>query len=192
MIVRNVFACSLLACATACATGAAFEPEMLFWPATGALVTFDFTGESGNQTSTAPKSTVLGISAGSISRSGSLAAVAGTSSINASNWAASSTVDPTHYFTLTITPDPKCTLDVTSVSADTKVSSTGPSNASVATSHVNFAARSPLSVGAPSTAALSVSGAMGAVEFRVYGYGAGSTSGTMRMQSTVSVSGTLR
>ncbi len=161
-------------------------------PFTGTLVTFDFTGATGSQTSTQPKSTAAGILGGPISRSSGLTATSGAGSINSSGWPTTTTLDATKYYTFTITPDPTCVLDLTSMSIDTKSSSTGPASAAVATSADNFAGDTTF---APSTVAnvtLSVTGSSAAVEVRVYGYHASSTSGTFRIENTLTISGALR
>jgi len=159
---------------------------------TGTLVTFDFTGDPGNQASTAPKTTAAGVTAGSLTRSGSLTAVAGTSSINASNWSTAAKPDATRYYAFTLTPDPKCALDLTSLSVDSTSSSTGPAKGAVATSDDQFATTTAFAAGAPATVTLSVNQATKAVEVRVYGYAAAGAAGTMRLQTTLSVSGALK
>jgi hypothetical protein len=158
---------------------------------TGTLVTFDFAAAPGNQASTAPKSSAAGITAGSLSRSASLTAVTGTSSINASNWSLLSKPDPARYYTFTLTPDPNCALDITSVSLDSKSSASGPGDGAVATSVDAFGATTSFVTGTPGTVSLSVSKATNAVELRVYGYNATAAGGTMRLQTTVTVTGTL-
>ncbi len=64
--------------------------------------------------------------------------------------------------------------------------------ASVATSDDNFGATTSVAVGATATPALAVSGSTGAVEVRLYGYAASSTSGTLRIATTLTVSGSLK
>jgi len=161
-------------------------------PFNGTLATFDFTNEPGNQTSTAASSTAAGVSAGALARSSALTAVSGASSINASNWTTASKLDATRYYTFTLTPKGGCTLDVSSLSITTAASKTGPTLAAAATSDDNFATTSSVSVGATATPTLSVSGATGAVEVRVYGWSASSTSGTLRVTSTLTVAGSLQ
>ena len=160
---------------------------------TGTLVTFDFSADPGNQLATAPKSAAAGITAGSLTRSGSLTAVSGASSINASNWATAAKLDPTRYYAFTITPDPNCALDLGSVSIDSKSSSSGPTSGAVATSDDKFATATSFAAGtAVAKVTLSVSQASNAVEVRVYGYNATGAAGTMRLQTTLSVSGALK
>jgi hypothetical protein len=158
---------------------------------TGVLVTYDFTGQPGNQTSTAATSTMAGATAGSAARSTSITAVAGAGSINASDWSTSS-IDPTRYYTLTVTPSGSCALDITSVSIDTKASGTGPSTAAIATSDDNFVTMSSFTPGTVQVVSLSVTGATTAVEVRIYGYSASGTEGTLRIENTLTVSGALQ
>nr|HEX4315342.1 hypothetical protein [Kofleriaceae bacterium] len=159
---------------------------------TGALATWSFTGASGSQVSTDASATATGMVAGAISRSPALTAVAGSGSINASGWPAGSTHDSTHYFTLSVTPPSGCAMDLTSVSIDTKASGSGPTGTQLATSADSFASATTFTVSTTATANLSVSGATSAVELRVYGYGAGSNAGTLRVTGDLVVTGTLR
>jgi hypothetical protein len=160
-------------------------------PFTGVLATYSFTGATGNQASTAASATATGMTAGPISRSAGLTAVSGATSINSSNWPLSATLDPTKYYALSVTPPAGCTLSLTSAAIDAKSSSTGPATASVATSADNFAAAVTISTSAPSTPTLAVTNATGAIEIRVYGYSASATAGTLRLQNTLTVSGSL-
>ena len=161
-------------------------------PFTGALATFDLTSAPGNQTSTPATNVASELTAGDLSRSSALTATAGTGSINASNWTTSTAADTTRYYTFKLTPQSGCALDLTSLSVTTSASKTGPTLASVATSDDNFGAPTAVSVGATDTPALAVSGATGAVEVRLYGYAASSTSGTLRIATTLTVSGSLK
>ncbi len=157
----------------------------------GTLVTYDFTGEPGNQTSTKATSSATNVTAGAITRATPLTASSGADSINSSNWTTSSKLDTTRYYTFTLTPQSSCTLDITKLSISTKTSSTGPANGSVATSDDNFATTASFTPNTTATASLSVNGATGAVEVRVYGFGASGVGGTMRVDTTLTVSGAL-
>jgi len=131
------------------------------------------------------------VTAGAISRATSLTATSGVDSMNSSNWSTSSNIDTTRYYTFTLTPQSSCALDITKLAVSTKTSSTGPTKASVATSDDKFATTSSFTPNATSTASMSVNGATGAVEIRVYGFGASGTGGTMRVDTTLTVSGSL-
>lgn len=160
-------------------------------PFSGTLMTFDFTGELGTQSSTMPKSAAPGVTAGNISRAQPLMAVVGANSINATNWATSAQLDGTRYFTFSLTADPSCALDVSSITLDVKASGTGPTQAAIATSGDGFKQTSPFSANSAGPVAVSVVGAS-ALEVRIYGYGASATTGTMRVQNVLTVTGVLR
>lgn len=157
----------------------------------GALATWDLSGQPGNETSAPASGVATGLGASDLSRATALTAVSGTSSINSSNWTTSSSIDATRYYTFTLTPPSGCTLDVTKLSITTSASSTGPKSAALATSDDSFAQTTAVTIGTD-TPSVSVSGASGAVEVRVYGYGASSTSGTLRISSTLTVSGSIQ
>ena len=74
---------------------------------------------------------------------------------------------------------------------DVSASATGPANASVGTSADTFTHAVQISTSAPSTPALTVS-ATGALEVRIYGFAASATTGTMRVQNMLSVTGSLQ
>jgi hypothetical protein len=167
-------------------------PGLCANPTNGALLTFDFSGALGSQTSTAPTSSAAGITAGALTRSAALTAVAGSGSINASDWATGGSRDATRYYTFTLTPDAGCSLDLTSMSIDTKTSTSGPSSAAIATSADAFASTTSFTPNSVAPVTLAISGETGAVEVRVYGFGAAATGGTLRIQTTLTVSGALR
>ncbi len=157
----------------------------------GVLTTYDFSGQPGNQASTAATSTMAGLTAGAVSRSSSISATAGADSINASDWS-TSTVDPTRYYTFTLTPPSSCALDITSITIDTKASSTGPASGAIATSADKFATTTTFTPGTSATVSLSVSGSTSPVEVRIYGYDASGTLGTWRVETTLTASGAIK
>jgi hypothetical protein len=148
------------------------------------------TGQPGSQTSTPAATNRPGLTASALSRASALTAAAGTGSISSTNWATGG-VDPTKYYTLTLTPPSGCTVALTMMSIDVLSSSTGPANASVGTSADTFAHAVQISTSAPSTPALSAS-ATSALEVRIYGFAATATTGTMRVQNTLGVTGSLQ
>ena len=157
----------------------------------GVLVTYNFAGSTGTEITTAASTSAAGTTASAIKRSSSLAAASGANSMNSSNWPSGNSVDPTAYYTLSLTPPPGCRLDVTSLAIDLKASASGPSRASIATSADAFGVDTGASTSVPTTTPVAVSGESGVLELRVYGYSASSTSGTMRLQNTLAVSGAL-
>jgi len=74
---------------------------------------------------------------------------------------------------------------------DVSSSSSGPANASVGTSADTFAHAVTISTSVPSMPALTAS-ATSALEVRIYGFAATATTGTMRVQNTLSVTGALQ
>jgi hypothetical protein len=156
---------------------------------TGTLVTYDFTGQPGNQASTGASATMAGLTAASMTRASTITATAGTNSINGSNWAKSG-IDTTRYFTFTLTPG-SCALDITSLSIDTKSSTTGPVSGAIATSEDSFATTTAFTPGTAAKVSLSVSGATKPVEVRIYGYSASGSTGTFRIENTLSAAGSL-
>ncbi|HEX7704233.1 MAG TPA: hypothetical protein VF403_26000, partial [Kofleriaceae bacterium] len=63
--------------------------------------------------------------------------------------------------------------------------------ASLGTSSDAFATNATVSTSAASMPLVSVSNAHGALELRVFGYSATATTGTMRIQNTMSITGAL-
>ena len=158
---------------------------------TGVLATWNLASETGSQTSTAASSTATGVTAGGLTRSSSLTAVSGAGSINSSNWATTSTVDATKYYTFTVSPPSGCKLALSSAAIDVSHSTAGPASGAIATSSDNFANKTSISTGAAATPSLVVAGGTAQLEIRVYGWAATQTTGTMRIQNTLSVSGSL-
>jgi hypothetical protein len=159
----------------------------------GTLVTFDLSSQSGSEASAPPTTMVAGISAGSLTRSSALSATSGAGSINASGWGTGSTADPTRYYTFTVTPAAGCSVSLTSLALDVKASTTGPTKGDVATSADTFATHSASFAGTSTpTVTLSVTSATGAIEIRIYGYGASGSAGTFRIQNTLSLSGSIQ
>ncbi|HTL35252.1 MAG TPA: hypothetical protein VL326_19120 [Kofleriaceae bacterium] len=158
---------------------------------TGVLATWTLTGQAGNQASTPVTSKANGITAGALARSAGLTATAGTNSINSSGWPTTSTADTTKYYTFTITPPSGCSLALSSAAIDVAHSSTGPALGAIATSADNYQQQLSISTSTATAPSLVVSGGTTQLEIRVYGYMASSASGTMRLQNTLSLTGSL-
>ncbi len=159
--------------------------------ATGVLATFDFDGEPGDQSGTAVKTTASDLTVGEVKRASALTGVSGNNSMNSSGWSTSSSPDTGKYYTFTITPNSACTLDITSISIDSKTSGSGPAKGSLATSKDGFGLKTAFTPGSPASVSTSISGATGALEIRIYGYDAASGAGTFRVQSSLTVTGSL-
>jgi len=155
----------------------------------GVLATWSFAGDAGSQASTPATSSAQGFTAGDVHRATTLTAVSGANSMNSSNWPSSASRDDTKYYTLTITPPSGCMLDITSAAIDAKSSGTGPTKASVATSADSFGPGQTVSTTAASTPSLTVTNQAAAVEIRIYGWTASGSAGTMRLQNTLTLTG---
>lgn len=158
-------------------------------PYSGVLVTYSFTGATGSQASTAGTAGTSGVTVGPIARSTGLTSAAGTGSINSSNWPTAATLDK--FYTVTITPPSGCKLAVTGASVDITTSGTGPTTAILATSADSFAAHVTLSTSAVANATLNAT-TNGGIEIRIIGESAAATTGTMRVQNTLTFSGALQ
>lgn len=158
---------------------------------TGVLATWTLTGQAGSQASTPVSSTATGVTAGALTRSAGLTAVSGTNSINSSGWPTANMADTTKYYAVTITPPSGCNLALSSAAIDVAHSGTGPAAGSIATSSDNYVQQTTMSTGAVAMPSLVVSGGTTQLELRFYGFMASSASGTMRLQNTVSLTGSL-
>jgi len=155
------------------------------------LASWDLTSQPGTETSAPATTTAPGVTGATLGRSVGLTPAAGTGSISSTNWPTSAQLDTTKYYTLTMTPPSGCKISVTMMSIDALASGTGPANGSVATSADAFAHTTTISTSAPSQPAL-IGMLPGMIEVRVYGFGASATTGTLRIQNTLSVTGTLQ
>jgi hypothetical protein len=157
----------------------------------GGLVTFDLTAQPGNEVS-APATSSTGLTSSALSRAAALTPELGSGSINSTGWTTSGTADPSDYYTFTVTPGSGCTVTLTSVAIDVQASSTGPSKGDVATSADAFATHTASFAGTSTpTVTLTGVGGTGAIELRVYGYGAQDPTGTFRIQNTLTLSGSI-
>jgi hypothetical protein len=157
---------------------------------TGVLATFALGGQPGNE-STAPGSAVAGVSVRPLSRASAITPVMGSGSINGSNWSTAASADAARYYSLAVTPAPGCAVTLSQIAIDVRASSTGPASVDVATNADGFAAHSASVAGTGvTTVSLSATGS-GPIEIRVYGYGASGSAGTLRIQNTMTVSGSI-
>jgi hypothetical protein len=158
----------------------------------GALVTFDLSSQTGSETSAAATSSATGVTGGALSRAAALTAESGSGSINSSGWGTTTSADATKYYTFTVTPASGCTVALTTLALDVKASSTGPASGNVATSADSFGVHSTTFAGtATPSVSLGVS-STSAIEIRVYGFGASSSSGTFRVENTLTLSGSIQ
>ena len=158
----------------------------------GTLATWSFTSETGSQAMTAVASKANGITAGAVTRSAGLTAVSGAGSINSSSWPTSAQRDLTKYYTLTIAPPAGCTLTITTANIDARASGTGPVVAVLSTSVDSYAQTQAVSTTAATTANVAIANASSMVELRIYGYAASASGGTLRLQTSLSLIGSLQ
>ncbi|HEY1817085.1 MAG TPA: hypothetical protein VGG74_32280 [Kofleriaceae bacterium] len=162
-------------------------------PFSGTLATWDLTGQTGSENSAASTMTATGATAGDVSRSGDLQSLTGADSINSSGFTTSGSLSTNSgYYTFKITPPSGCTVSLSGASIDTKTSSQGPAKVAVATSADQFGQIVQLTATDVNTPTLSVDNASGAVEVRVFGYDAQSLSGTLRIENTLSLTGSFQ
>jgi hypothetical protein len=155
----------------------------------GALAVFDFTGATGTEPTLSATSSA-GLTTSVIKRSTALTATAGADSMNSTGWGLTSTADKTAYLTFTVTPATGCALGFVSLAVDVKSSTTGPSKGAVGTSADSFTSLGTFAGDGTATVSIStVTEATGAVEVRIYGYGATSSAGTMRVQNKLTLYG---
>lgn len=158
---------------------------------TGVLASWSMTAQTGSEVSVPAMTNAPGITAGPLSRAAALTATSGTGSINSSGWPSTAVLDPTKYYSVTLTPPAGCKLAVMSLATDVASSATGPMNASVASSADNYAASAIVPTTVTGTPALVVSSTT-MVEFRIFGFNATATTGTMRVQNTLAITGALQ
>ncbi|CAN5720994.1 hypothetical protein BH11MYX2_BH11MYX2_27760 [soil metagenome] len=160
-------------------------------PFSGVLATWSLTGQTGSQVSTAAATSTSGVTAGALKRGGALTPASGTNSINSSGWSLGAQ-DTTKFYTVTLTAPSGCSISTSSLALDMTASGTGPTSAAIATRADAFAATTPASTATPGMVSVTTSSASGMLEIRVYGSGASATTGTMRIQNTLTVTGTLQ
>jgi hypothetical protein len=157
---------------------------------TGALASWDFTGQAGSEATVVAATMASGVTAGPVTRASALTSSSGAGSINSNNWPSSGAIDTTKYYAFSIAPPTGCSLKLTAIAIDAKASGTGPSTAALATSADAFAATTPVSTSAASSPTITVTSSSN-LEIRLYGYSASATSGTMRIQTTLTVNGSI-
>lgn len=158
---------------------------------TGVLATWDLSSQTGSEVQVVAGTMAPGVVAGALARSAAILATTGTGSINSTNWPSQTQPDATRYYKLTIAPPGGCTLKITGLSLDLKASTSGPAAAAIASSADAFAATTPASTAAPSSPTLSIASA-DPLELHIYGFAATSTSGTLRVQGSLVIHGSLQ
>jgi hypothetical protein len=157
----------------------------------GQIALWDLTGATGDQASSPASMTLPGVTSQPLTRSPSLMATVGTNSINSSNWPTGGTADSASYYTLALAAPSGCALQVTGIMLDVKSSSSGPASGSLATSEDGFSQQVPVSTSVPGNVSISVTAASGMLELRVSGFAAGASTGTMRIENQLVITGTV-
>ena len=157
---------------------------------TGALATWDLSGQTGSEASVVAATMANGVTAGQVTRSSAVTSASGAGSINGSNWPSGATLDVTKYYALTIAPPAGCSIKLSTISIDAKSSGTGPATAVLATSADSFVMTTSVSTSAASSPTLTVTSAS-SLEIRIFGYSASATAGTLRIQNTLAVNGQI-
>ena len=158
---------------------------------TGALATWDLATQSGSEVQVVAGMMAPGVAAGALARSAAITPATGAGSINSTNWPSQAQPDSTRYYKLTIAPPSGCSLKITALSLDLKASTSGPAAAAIASSVDAFAATTGASTSTPSTPTLAITSADG-VELHIYGFSATSTAGTLRVQGSLVIHGSLQ
>jgi len=160
---------------------------------TGQLVAFDLDQAMGAQADLSASSKAAGLGTTTLRRGG-VVTVPTSHAMNASDWP-SGGVDLTKHFAFTVTPPAGCALTVSSLAVELKASNTGPASAAAGTSIDGFAARQTLTVtsggGAVVVPFAAGTRATAALEVRIFGFDASSSGGTLRLQGTLALTGTL-
>ncbi len=156
------------------------------------LIVYSFTGAAGNELLLPPDAQPAHAVASPMSRGPGLAPSASADTFSASGFTTGGVLDPSDYYTFTVTPNPGYEMTLTGLELDERRSGTGIRNWLIRSSLDGFSldlqvfsvpddtatrVNQGLVLG-PSFAALA-----GPVEFRLYGFGAESLSGTWRIDN---------
>ncbi len=157
--------------------------------ASGQIVVYDFTGEPGDQASTAATINAANLTAAAVSRGSGLNAANATGSINSSGWTTGTSLDANDYYGWSLTPADGYSLNLTEIRFTERRSASGILSWELRSSLDGFAS----AVGSATvpdnessrtqTVSLdsSFSGIAATVEFRLYGFNAESAAGTWRL-----------
>ncbi len=163
----------------------------------GSLGNYATSGLSGTTAPTAvsPSNVAANVTFSNLSRGTGLTAVATTNAFNSSSWQTASTLTiagNTDYYEFTVTPNAGYQFSASELRVGLQRSGTGPSQAELRSSLDSYASTigSAITVSASLTTSTidlsSISGLQNqnsAVTFRIYGYSASNTAGTLRIQN---------
>lgn len=158
-------------------------------PLKAQLVTYNFTGATGDQTSQAPSSVALNMTASDITRGTGITASAASNSISASNWSTGA-LDLNDYYSLTLTADSGFFLNLNTISFAERRSGTGIRDFSIRTSLDGFASDVFTASVPDDTFTRDQSFTFGpafdsvsSITIRIYGYNAEGSTGTWRLNN---------
>jgi hypothetical protein len=162
------------------------------------VTSFSFTGAAGNEAAFASDGTNAKLLAVPVmSRLGGSPAAAG-GAFSGSGWPTAATLDTAHYYSFTVTPAAGKAMTLTRLALKDQASGTGPVTYALRSSRDSFAADlqtfATHAAIATSLSELVLDAAFAnvtvAVEFRIYGFGAGTSAGTWRIDD-VQLSGVI-
>jgi hypothetical protein len=158
-----------------------------------ALITYSFTGSSGNEASLAPDSQTAHLTASNITRGSGLNTASGAGTFAASGWTLGNSPDANDYFSFTLTPESGYVLSLTQLILDERRSLTGIREWSVRSSLDGFSSdlatfAVPDNDATRTGQTISLSAALFGqldtpIEFRIYGYSSEQSGGTWRIDN---------
>ncbi len=160
------------------------------------LVSYDFTGATGDQVSQATSSVASNMTGSVLTRGSGLTASAATGSISSTGWTTAASIDLNDYYSFTITPDVGFTLNLDTLTFAERRSGTGIRNFVIRTSLDSFTA-DIFSASVPDDTATrdqsftfnsSFDVISSALTIRVYGYSSESAAGTWRLANSTATS----
>lgn len=151
----------------------------------GILLTFDFAGQAGNETSVEPNFSESGITGSAIIRGSGLSAASNADRFNSNNWTLSDSPDENDYLEFSLTPSSGYSISVSELIIKHQRSATGPTRMILKCSNDSYISILDESKLIPDvtttqtdTFLLALSGIESIITFRIYGYFAESSSGT--------------
>jgi len=162
------------------------------------VVEYLFDGSDGSEDAFAPSRVLEGVTSSAMVRGSGVSARAGSEAFAGGTWTTASELDASDYFSFTLAPDVGTSMTLTQFDFDERRSGSGPTAWTLKTSVDSFT-ESVFTFSIPDTAdtrshtvvlSTSFENISGAVEFRLFGHGAESSSGTWRIDN-VSITGTV-
>ncbi len=155
------------------------------------IAKWNFTGQAGDQVSTASSFSATGTTASAVSRGTGLTASAAAGSISSSGFTTTTSIDANDYYEFSIALNPGTTLDIDTISFAERRSGTGIRNFTLRSSLDGYAADVVTPIAVPDDTAtrnqtLTLGSTFDAVTasnitFRIYGYAAEAAGGTWRL-----------